>query len=186
METDRIKTIDGRLLEHLNEFVGFARRRIGNPELAADAVQDSLLKALKAADQIRDDENAKAWFYRILRRTIIDLYRRRDARDRALAELEHEIDSPADNEEERVVCACIEGLLPTMTPQYAGLIRQLDLDEESPDTVAASLGISRNNLNVRVHRARQQLKRRLEENCQICAKHGCLDCHCGTDAKSQG
>jgi RNA polymerase sigma-70 factor (ECF subfamily) len=73
-----------------------------------------------------------------------------------------------------------------MTPQYAGLIRQLDLGEESPDTVAASLGISRNNLNVRVHRARQQLKRRLEENCRVCAKHGCLDCHCGTDPKQPG
>jgi RNA polymerase sigma factor (sigma-70 family) len=171
------------LLKNVHEFTGFARKRVGDPELAADAVQESLLKALKAADQIRDEENAKAWFYRILRRTIIDLYRRRDARDRALAELEHEVNSPADNEEERVVCACIERLLPAMTPQYAALIRQLDLDEQSPDAVAASLGISRNNLNVRVHRARQQLKRRLEENCRVCAKHGCFDCHCGTDPK---
>lgn len=67
------------LLENVKEFVAFARRRLGDPELAADAVQESLLKALKAADQIRDEENARAWFYRILRRTIIDLYRRRDA-----------------------------------------------------------------------------------------------------------
>lgn len=178
--------IETQLFANVKEFVGFARKRLGEPELAADAVQESLLKAVKAVDQIRDEENAKAWFYRILRRTIIDLYRRRDARERALAELEHEISSPADDEEERVVCACIEGLLKTMTPQYAGLIRQLDLDEESPDILAASLGISRNNLNVRVHRARQQLKRRLEQNCRVCAKHGCLDCHCGTDPKQLG
>ena len=186
METDRITLLESHLLENLNEFVGFARRRIGNPELAADAVQDSLLKALKAADQIRDEENAKAWFYRILRRTIIDLYRRRDVRDRALAELEHELKSLPDTEEERVVCACMERLLPTMNPQYALLINRLDLNEEAPDTVAASLGISRNNLNVRVHRARQQLKQRLEENCRVCAQHGCLDCHCGTDPKLHG
>jgi len=178
-----MEKIESHLLENVKEFVGFARKRLGDPELAADAVQESLLKALKAADQIRNEESAKAWFYRILRRTIIDLYRRRTSRDRALAELEHELNSPPDNEEERVICACMEGLLPTMTPQYAGLIRQLDLDGESPESVAASLGISRNNLNVRVHRARQQLKRRLEENCRVCAKHGCLDCHCGTDPK---
>lgn len=60
METDRITLLESHLLENLNEFVGFARRRIGNPELAADAVQDSLLKALKAADQIRNKESAKA------------------------------------------------------------------------------------------------------------------------------
>ena len=181
-----MEKIESYLLENVKEFVGFARKRLGDQELAADAVQETLLKALKAADQIRDEENARAWFYRILRRTIIDLYRRRDVRARALAELEHELNSLPNKEEERIVCACIERLLPTMRPQYAGLIRQLDLDQESPDSVAASLGISRNNLNVRVHRARQQLKRRLEENCRVCAKHGCLDCHCGTDPKEPG
>jgi RNA polymerase sigma factor (sigma-70 family) len=171
------------LLKDVHEFVGFARKRLGDPELAADAVQESLLKALKAADQIRDEENAKAWFYRILRRTIIDLYRRRDARDRALAGLEGEPNSPPDKEEEGVVCACMDRLLPGMTPQYARLIQQLDVNEESPDSVAASLGISRNNLNVRLYRARQQLKRRLEENCRVCAKHGCLNCQCGTETE---
>lgn len=181
-----MEKIENYLLDNVHEFVAFARRRLGDSELAADAVQESLLKALKAADQIRNEENAKAWFYRILRRTIIDLYRRRDARDRALVELEHELNSPADKEEERIVCACMERLLPTMNPQYALLINRLDLSEEAPDAVAASLGISRNNLNVRVHRARQQLKRRLEENCRVCAKHGCLNCHCGTDPKSHG
>jgi RNA polymerase sigma-70 factor (ECF subfamily) len=178
-----MEKVENYLLDNLHEFTGFARKRLGDPELAADVVQESLLKALKAADQIRDEENAKAWFYRILRRTIIDLYRPRDARDRALEELEHELNSPADKEEERIVCACMERLLPTMNPQYADLICQLDLGGEAPDAVAASLGISRNNLNVRLHRARQQLKRRLEENCRVCAKHGCLDCKCSTDAK---
>jgi RNA polymerase sigma factor (sigma-70 family) len=174
------------LLKNVDEFTGFARKRVGDPELAADAVQESLLKALKAADQIRDEENAKAWFYRILRRTIIDLYRRRDALERALTGLERELSSPPDKEEEGVVCACMERLLPGMTPQYAGLIQKVDLNEESPDSVAESLGISRSNLNVRLHRARQQLKRRLEENCRVCAKHGCFDCHCGNDTKRPG
>jgi RNA polymerase sigma-70 factor (ECF subfamily) len=74
----------------------------------------------------------------------------------------------------------MERLLPAMNPQYADLIRRLDLNEEAPDTVAASLGITKNNLSVRIHRARQQLKQRLEDNCRVCAKHGCLDCQCGT------
>ena len=174
------------LLKNVDEFTGFARKRLGDPNLAADAVQESLLKALKAADQIRDEENATAWFYRILRRTIIDLYRRRDARARALAGLERELNSPPNQEEARVVCACMERLLPIMTPQYSALLQRIDLNEESPDFVAASLGIGRGNLNVRLHRARQQLKRRLEENCRVCAKHGCLDCHCAPDAKRPG
>jgi RNA polymerase sigma factor (sigma-70 family) len=173
-----MEKIESYLMENLNEFVGFARKRLGNAELAADAVHESMLKALAGAEQIRDEEKAKAWFYRILRRTIIDLYRRRDARDRMLAGLEQELHSPPDSDEERVVCGCMVRLLPTLAPQYADLIQRMDLNEETPDVVAADLGISKNALNVRIHRARQQLKRHLEENCRICAKHGCLDCQC--------
>jgi RNA polymerase sigma factor (sigma-70 family) len=179
-----MENLETYLLENSKEFVGFARKRLGDPELAADAVQESMLKALQAANQIRDEEKASAWFYKILRRTIIDLYRRRDARDRALVDLERELDAPPDIEEVRILCACMERLFPTMTPQYAEVIRQLDLYEESPNIVAARLGISKNNLNVRLHRARQQLKQRLEENCRACAKHGCLDCDCAETAGS--
>ena len=178
-----METLKSSLLDNVKEFTAFARKRLGDPELAADAVQESLLKAVKAANQIRDEENTKAWFYRILRRTIIDLYRRRDARDRALADFEREVNSPPDVEEERVVCACMERLLPEMTPQYADLIRQVDLHGAKSDAAAASLGISRTNLNVRLYRARQQLKQRLEETCRVCAQHGCLDCHCAKEAK---
>ena len=180
-----MNNIETVLLENLKEFLGFARKRLGDPELAADVVQDSLLKALKAADQIRDEESAKAWFYRILRRTIIDLYRRRAVREKGLGELERELNAPAEIEEERLACGCMGRLLPTMTPQYASLIKQIDLNEEAPDDVAANLGITKENLNVRIHRARQQLKQRLEENCRICAQHGCLDCHCDTETSLQ-
>lgn len=177
--------IEHSLLDNIEEYLGFARRRLGDPDLAGDVVQESLLKALRAADQLRNRENVKAWFYRILRRTIIDLYRRRDANDRALAELERELSGPVELEVERVVCACIERLLPAMSPQYADAIRRLDLHEESAEAVAASFGISRNNLNVRLHRARQQLKQRLEQSCRMCARHGCLDCHCGTSTTGE-
>jgi RNA polymerase sigma factor (sigma-70 family) len=171
-------TIETQLLENVREFTAFARKRLRDPELAADVVQESLLKALRSSDQLRDEENAKAWFYRILRRTIIDLYRRHDVRDRALEDLERELDGVQDGQEERVVCSCMERLLPRMAAQYSELIRRIDLNEENSDLVAAELGITKNNLNVRLHRARQQLKSRLEENCRVCAKHGCLDCHC--------
>jgi len=149
-------TIETQLLENVREFTAFARKRLRDPELAADVVQESLLKALRSSDQLRD------------------------VRDRALEDLERELDGVQNGEEERVVCSCMERLLPRMAAQYSELIRRIDLNEENSDLVAAELGITKNNLNVRLHRARQQLKRRLEENCRVCAKHGCLDCQCGS------
>ena len=170
--------IEKHLLANLHEFVGFAQRRLRDADLGADAVQESLLKAMGAKEQLRNAESVKAWFYRILRRTIIDLYRRRDARDRALENLQREVNGPPDDEEERLVCACMTELIATLTPQYAELIQRLDLNSEDPVAVASSLGISKNNLTVRSHRARQQLRQRLEQTCRVCVQHGCMDCHC--------
>jgi RNA polymerase sigma-70 factor (ECF subfamily) len=167
----------------LNEFTGFARQRLADPELAADAVQESLLKALKASGTVRDAQSAKAWFYRILRRTIIDLYRRRDVQERAAARMERELDASPMADEERIACACLSRLIPTLKPQYATLVRRIDLDGEALEPVAASLGITTNNLKVRLHRARQQLKERVTQTCRLCAKHGCLDCTCDSTAE---
>jgi len=131
-------TIETQLLENVREFTAFARKRLRDPELAADVVQESLLKALRSSDQLRDEENAKAWFYRILRRTIIDLYRRHDVRDRALEDLERELDRVQNGEEELVVCSCMERLLPRMAAQYSELIRRIDLNEENSIMTGAS------------------------------------------------
>jgi RNA polymerase sigma-70 factor (ECF subfamily) len=138
-------------------------------------VQDSLLKAVQSSGELRDNESSRAWFYRILRHTIIDLYRRRDVEQRALDKLRaEESDQAAIN----LVCGCINRLLPHLKPEYAALLRAVDLEEKPMEFIAKQLGISPNNAHVRLHRARKQLRDRLEQTCQVCAKHGCLDCTC--------
>lgn len=171
--------LEEQLLKELETFTAFARSRVGDPHLADDVVQESLLKAVKSADQLRDNESVIAWFYRILRRTIIDLYRRHDAAQRAIERLENELNVPPSDEEKRTACACVESLIPTLKPEYAELIRELDLAGQTPESFATQHGVTANNLRVRHHRARLQLRKRIEETCQMCAKHGCLDCTCG-------
>lgn len=177
-DRDPLRRIEEHLLQELDAFTAFARRRVNDEHLAADVVQESLLKAVKSAGQLRDDESITAWFYRILRRTIIDLYRRRAVVDRALERLENETGLALTKAEERAACQCIEPLLPTLKPEYATLIRELDLAGRPPETVATEQGMKLNNLRVRHHRARQQLRERLEQTCRMCAQHGCLDCSC--------
>ena len=178
IEMNKLETT---LVENLEQFTAFVRARVGNPAIAEDIVQESLLKALKSADQIRKNENSVAWFYKILRNSIIDLYRRNDVKTRALEQLQSEADAALPEEDRRAICKCLDGLIPTLKPEYGALIRQIDLSGEPIDQVAKSLKITVNNLNVRLHRARMQLKQRLEQTCQICSKHGCLDCTCDSD-----
>jgi DNA-directed RNA polymerase specialized sigma24 family protein len=55
-----MRQIEEHLMKELETFTAFARRRVGDPHLAADVVQDSLLKAVKSADQLRDNESVTA------------------------------------------------------------------------------------------------------------------------------
>ena len=173
------------LLSNLAAFQAFARRRVGDEQLAADAVQESLLRALKSERQLSDDDNIIAWFYRILRNVLIDLHRRRAKQTEALERFatESAVASELDDAEvEQTACACFRALLPTLRPEYARVLQLSDLDGRSADAVAEQVGISKNNLKVRLHRARRQLRERLEQTCNMCATHGCLDCSCESDS----
>jgi RNA polymerase sigma factor (sigma-70 family) len=168
------------LLAHLGAFQGFARLRLGDDQLAADAVQESVLRALKSEQSLSNEENLLAWFYRILRNVLTDLHRRRAAQTKGLERFAEDL---AINEEdeadvEQTACACFRELLPTLRPEYAQVLQLADLDGRTAEAVAKEVGITRGNLKVRLHRARRQLRERLEQTCQMCAKRGCLDCQC--------
>jgi RNA polymerase sigma-70 factor (ECF subfamily) len=172
------------LLANLGAFQSFARKRLHDEHLAADAVQESLLRALQAAPGLTHDKNLLAWFYRILRNVLTDLHRRSGREREKVAGFQREAEG-IDAEAETIACACLRGILPTLKPEYADAIQRLDLNEESPAQAADTLGVSRNTLKVRLHRARRQLRSRLEQTCKTCATHGCLDCTCAAaeDAK---
>ena len=171
------------LLANLSAFQAFARRRLGDEHLAADAVQDSLLRALKSEREFGDHDNVIAWFYRILRNVLTDLHRRRGAQIKAMERFAHEPTAgEQDNELHETACGCFRDLLPTLRPEYARVLQLSDLDGEPAETVAEQLGISKNNLKVRLHRARRQLRDRLEQTCNLCATHGCLDCSCESNS----
>ncbi|HBP18946.1 MAG TPA: RNA polymerase subunit sigma-70 [Planctomycetes bacterium] len=179
-ERNALDDLNERLVEHLGALTAFARRRLNDPDLAADVLQESLVKALSKVDQLEDEDRLLPWLYRILRRTIIDTHRAKGVERERIARIEAELsddgwEEPALREE---VCGCYRALLPTLKPEYAEVL-EADLGEEPTQEVADRLGITPGNLKVRRHRARKQLRQRLEETCRMCAAHGCLDCTCG-------
>lgn len=175
--------IEESLLRNLQMFTAFARKRLGDPHLAEDLVQESLVKALAADRQPEGEEAVTTWFYRILRRSIIDVYRRQDARKRALEKLEQELPEEPSAEEERALCQCFKRLLPLVPEQYRELLQKVDIEGGDTGEVAAALGVTRNNLTVRLHRARKHLREALSQNCKACSVHGCLDCTCSPPAE---
>jgi RNA polymerase sigma factor (sigma-70 family) len=166
------------LLQNLDAFVGFVRKRTGDPHLAADLVQECLLKALRSDHPPVEDEGVIPWFYRILRHAVIDAHRRRSTRETALAAYGQEWPESIRPEEQRDICECVMRLLPDMPEAEAELLRRVDLEGESPTQIAEARNERVNTLNVRLHRSRRHLRESLEKVCRGCAKHGCVDCDC--------
>lgn len=173
-----VNGIEKRLATNTKAFVAFVRKRVGDRQLAEDVVQECLLKALKSAKVPPSDEELVVWFYRILRRAIIDVYRRRDSRARMIEAFRASLPEMPEPADEKTLCQCFRRLLPDLDEKLRVLVDRVDLRGESPAKVAADLGITVNNLHVRLHRARKQLKTGLVKTCRACSKHGCLDCTC--------
>jgi RNA polymerase sigma factor (sigma-70 family) len=167
-----------RLVAGHRDFLAFLEARLPNRETAEEVLQSAFARTLEKGGGIRESESAVAWFYRLLRNALIDHYRHKATEARALERHGHEL-LPNEEELRGAVCACMRTLLPNLKPEYTEMLRRADLEEIPIGQVASDLGITTNNATVRLHRARQALKRELERSCGTCATHGCLDCSCG-------
>jgi RNA polymerase sigma factor (sigma-70 family) len=172
------EVVVGRLVENHRQFLSFLEARVSSRAAAEEILQAAFVRALEKGDSIENEGSAVAWFYRVLRNAIIDHYRRTASEGRAMETHARDVEGSFDLELEEAICECVGRLLPTLKPEYADMIRKVDLQDSPLSAVASELSITTNNAAVRLHRARQALKTSLERSCGTCATHGCLDCTC--------
>ncbi len=168
------------LLDSHERFLRFLERRLASREAARDVLQGAYLAGLEKEDTLRDAERVVPWFYRLLRNAVVDHYRHLGVERSALRRFGFEQTGPGqlEPEIEGQICACVSDLIPELRPEYAELLREIDLGEEEIATVAEKLGITPNNARVRLFRARRALQKALISSCGVCAEHSCLDCSC--------
>jgi RNA polymerase sigma-70 factor (ECF subfamily) len=162
------------------DFLRFLEHRLGGDRAQAeDVLQDAFVRGLTRADDV-EPETAVAWFYQVLRNALIDRARRKGASQAALEKLGRELGdehTPAPDTRD-AICRCIGELASTLKPEYAQALTALEVEGQSVAEFAAAHGITSNNANVRVHRAREALKKQVHASCGTCAEHGCVDCTC--------
>jgi RNA polymerase sigma factor (sigma-70 family) len=168
------------LLDLRRQFLAFVQRRVDDRALAEDILQGAYTRALESGSELRENESAVAWFYRILRNAIIDHHRRRTTESAALDRWARELEATTAPEPtlRETTCQCIAKALEQMTLAYASLLREVDLEEVSLADYARAHEITPGNAAVRAHRARTALRKQLMQCCGTCADHGCLDCMC--------
>lgn len=121
-------------VENHRRFLAFLERRVESRAAAEEILPEAFVRGLEQAGEIRDEERVVAWFYRLLRNAVVDHYRRRGAEARGLEALARELGDASEPapEIEAALCHCFEALLPALRPEYAEILRRVDLEGRRP------------------------------------------------------
>lgn len=76
-DADRKARFERDAMQYVDQLYSAAMRMARNPSDAEDLVQEAYTKAFSAFHQYKPGTNLKAWLYRILTNTYINLYRKR-------------------------------------------------------------------------------------------------------------
>jgi RNA polymerase sigma-70 factor (ECF subfamily) len=157
--------------------------RVNNSDLAKDLVQDTFFAGLKSANNFQGKATERTWLVSILKRKIIDHYRKINSKkgqaevrmnfyddgenegswleERAPQSWDNASEKKIENEELRnQLEVCIDKL----PEKYAIVFRMKTVQELETEEICKELDISSSNLWVMIHRARTQLRKCMEDN----------------------
>ena len=149
---------------HEPELRGWLRHRIDNPAEADDLIQDLFIKALRQGERFCSVHNARAWLFEVARNTLAD--RLRVARD--TVELPEDLAAPVEDADTvDGLTACLPRVLSELSAGDRDAITQCDLQGVPQADFANARGLSLSAAKSRLQRARQRLKARMTQACQV-------------------
>ncbi len=157
--------------------------RVNDSEIAQDLVQETFLAALKSSENYKGDASERTWLISILKRKIIDHYRKINSK-KGKAEvrmnytsdgeddgdwLEERISDPYDGNAEDALQneelgVAIQDCMDKLTPKQAKIFSMKTIEGYETEVICNELNITASNLWVIIHRARTALVSCLEEN----------------------
>ena len=151
----------GRLVgHHQDRLWAVALRTLGDREEAADALQDALLSAYRAAAGYRGDAKVTTWLHRVVVNACLDRVRRRQARPTVPMPEQGGAAEPADRTDAlgaRETALDIEAALAELPVEQRCAILLVDVHGMPIDDVAAVLGVPSGTVKSRCSRGRARL-----------------------------
>jgi RNA polymerase sigma-70 factor (ECF subfamily) len=162
--TATIPTTEQAWAEFRDGLRGFLLRRVGDPDVADDLLQEVFIKVHTQLATLRDPGRLQPWMYRVARNAVADHFRaRRDAAplSDALPAPERERDAVAE------LAPCIRALVKRLPAPDREALELTDLGDLSQIELARRLGISPSGAKSRVQRARSRLKEAVLACCKV-------------------
>lgn len=154
---------------HRDRLWAVAFRTLGDPEEAADALQDAMLAAFRRAGSFRGDSAVTTWLHRIVVNAALDRLRRPAARPTASSQDEEALDALAtasrpapDPWGSSDTAIDVRAALRQLVPEQQAAVVLVDMLAYSVADAAQVLGVSQGTVKSRAARGRARLLPRLE------------------------
>jgi len=144
-------------------FHAFFSARVATPEMAERVLHGAYFIGGEEETDLQDDEKIAPWFYKLLRTSLNKTEYKRKGIDKDLRKL---------------VGASVVDIVAMLKPDQAELIRKGELQEKSLKDLAHQARTSPVDIRLRLHRAREALKKKLMQAAGACAEHASMDCPC--------
>lgn len=168
---DRLRAGDPKAFEDMvktyqHRIYGVALRMMGNWSEAEEVAQETFLRAHRALPEFRGDSRLSTWLYAIASRICLNRLASgegRIARRRAAEEMADSArDEPAGDLERDDREAAVHKALAELSEERRAVVVLRDFEGLSYDEIAAALGLELGTVRSRLHRARLDLREKLE------------------------
>lgn len=162
--------------EYYPKIVGFLGRLVGEAE-AEDVAQEVFMKINRSLDSFRGESRISTWIYRIATNTAMDHFRKPSIRQTSQQEHSAADDGVLSYEDaaplhdtlliRKDMNKCIRGLVNGLPENYRAVLVLADLEGFTNAEIVDVLGLSLDTVKIRLHRARLQLKKAMDQACDL-------------------
>lgn len=144
------------VVRYQHRFYSVARRMLGNPQEAEDAVQRAFLRVLQKAETYRPSWKGSTWLYRVLTNVCVDTWRKRRREAVALARWDppHQDGRPAES-------SPIEAALLRLPTEARAIVLLRYVEDVSYQEIAQIRGVTVNTVKSQLRRGKLLLRRAL-------------------------
>jgi RNA polymerase sigma-70 factor, ECF subfamily len=152
---------------HRDQLRAVAIRTLGDPDEAADALQDAMVSAFRRAATFRGDSSVKTWLHRIVVNACLDRMRRRAARPASGGHDDDTLDALAgsgqlsDPSGTTDTALDVQAALRRLVPKQQAALMLVDMLGYPTAAAAEVLGVSEGTVKSRAARGRARLVSRL-------------------------
>ncbi len=144
----------------------FVLKRVSDPSVTEDILQDVFLKLYGHIGQLDAISNFENWLYRVTRNTVIDYYRSRKL-VLTYQEAVSSTDTPGPNKAILKLIPCVETMVGRLPEKYRSAVILTEYQGLTQKEMGEKLGLSLSGAKSRVQRARARLKGMLTECCHF-------------------